>query len=173
LLQVTERSAAAHRPCERQLSPERDRKSRGARPGRKGPKGDKGEKGDQGIPGPFPDRNLAPGKTIRDTFAIEITATGGGQGGKSAMSYGFTLAAAPTPHLLNPVLGAPSTADCSGTNQNPQAAAGPLCAYLSVLSNVCVASARTGLRTTRSRWARQDAPRRRRPTSQGPMTIRC
>jgi hypothetical protein len=103
LLQVTERSAAAHRPCERQLSPERDRKSRGARPGRKGGlRGTRARRATRAFR-PFPDRNLAPGKTIRGTFAIEFTATGGGQGGTSAMSYGF-IAAAPTPHLLNPVL---------------------------------------------------------------------
>jgi hypothetical protein len=125
--------------------------------GTQGPKGDKGDPGPEGPPGPqgpagppgpFPDGTLPPGKTIRGTFAIEFKATavgGGNQGGTSAISYGFTLAAAPTPHLLDP--GAASTADCPGTNQNPQAAAGHLCAYLSVLSNAgthCVASAEPG-----------------------------
>jgi hypothetical protein len=113
-------------------------------PGPKGDKGDKGDPGPPGPPGPFPDGNLPPGKTIRGSFAIEFRATAEGevQGGTSAISYGFTLAAAPTPHILNP--GAQPTADCPGTNQNPQAAAGHLCAYLSVLQNVnvrCVASA--------------------------------
>src|SRR6266446_3920143 len=51
----------------------------------------------------------------------------------AAVSYGFRLPHAPTPHYLN--TGAPPTPECPGSVTNPQAAAGHFCAYESSMVN--------------------------------------
>jgi Collagen triple helix repeat (20 copies) len=92
-----------------------------------GPKGDAGApgaQGPQGPAGPFPDV-LPSGKTIRGNFAVGATADAPNENARGGHSYGFTLSSKPTPHYIT---GDP-TAQCPGTEGNPQAAPGHLCVY--------------------------------------------
>jgi Collagen triple helix repeat (20 copies) len=95
-------------------------------PGATGPQGPQGAQGVQGVPGPFPDL-LSSGKTLRGTFAVRGIATAAGEESIGAISFGFTLAAAPTVHYVD--FGTPAPAECPGTAAAPQATPGNLCVY--------------------------------------------
>lgn len=109
-------------------------------PGPQGPKGDTGAKGDQGIqgpPGPFVS-TLPSGKTLTGAFANIGHATAATQRIGSAITFAFPLAAAPTAHFIGK--GTTPPAQCPGTAADPKAAAGNLCIYEGVASNVGVQS---------------------------------
>jgi hypothetical protein len=92
--------------------------------GAQGAQGIQGIQGIQGPPGPFPDP-LPAGQTLRGTF---INAALNGAGNViSAVSFGFTLPAAPTVRYIK--VGTVPPAQCPGTAATPQAAAGNLCVY--------------------------------------------
>lgn len=95
-------------------------------PGATGAIGATGATGAQGVPGPFPDV-LPSGKTIRGTFAVRGTAVTAGEESIGAISFVFTLSAAPTPHYIN--FGTTPPAQCPGTPTMPQATPGNLCIY--------------------------------------------
>jgi Collagen triple helix repeat (20 copies) len=95
-------------------------------PGAPGAAGPQGAQGVQGIPGPFTSV-LPAGKTLRGTFAVRGIATNTGEESVGAISFGFTLASAPTVHYIN--FGTPAPAECPGTATEPQATAGNLCVY--------------------------------------------
>jgi hypothetical protein len=107
---------------------------RGAKgdPGTPGAPGAPGAPGQQGPPGPFPDP-LQAGNTVRGTFVI-TDGTSAGAPILSFISFGFRLAAPPTPHYIR--VGDPPVAQCPGTVTNPQAAPGHLCAYEATAVNV-------------------------------------
>lgn len=86
------------------------------------PAGPKGDKGDRGEPGPFPDGALPSGKTVRGAFYT----LGNGPSG-DAVSYGYQLSSAATPHYLT--AGSSSTAQCPGSVAQPAAQPGQLCFY--------------------------------------------
>jgi hypothetical protein len=94
--------------------------------------GPQGLQGQQGVPGPFPEGNIPPGKTLRGTYAVgvpsldmDFIAT--------EISFGFQLASAPTAHIIPSATAPP--AECPGTSINPQAAPGHLCVYEAVGGN--------------------------------------
>jgi hypothetical protein len=94
--------------------------------GAQGAQGAQGIQGIQGPPGPFPDGDVPSGKTLRGAYAVR------GQDGSiepayTSISFGFTLASAPTVHYINQ--GTAPPAQCPGTVTNPQAQAGHLCVY--------------------------------------------
>jgi Collagen triple helix repeat (20 copies) len=92
--------------------------------GATGAQGAQGIQGIQGPAGPFPD-SLPAGKTLRGNYA---TATGGTPFIMFAgIEFGFRLADPLTARFI-PVGGIPP-AQCPGTANNPQAAAGNLCVY--------------------------------------------
>jgi hypothetical protein len=94
--------------------------------GATGPTGAQGSQGIQGPPGPFPDGDVPSGKTIRGNFAT----AGGADSGALAyegISFGFSLASAPTAHYI--AAGVTPPAECPGTSAAPAAAAGHLCVY--------------------------------------------
>jgi hypothetical protein len=94
--------------------------------GAQGAKGATGAQGIQGPPGPFPDGSLPSGKTIRGNYAAAGLRTGGlFTVAYEGISFGFSLAAAPTAHYIT---GA-ATPECPGTAAAPTAAAGHLCVY--------------------------------------------
>jgi len=97
-----------------------------------GPKGDTGSKGDPGPAGPFPDA-LPTGKTLRGEYSAYGTAAGSGEPTRDAISFGFTLASAPTPHFIP--LGGPADPNCPGSFASPQAAPGHLCVYENVATS--------------------------------------
>jgi hypothetical protein len=82
-----------------------------------------------------PGGNLRTGQTLRGQFAV-----GGpdGQGLWTAQSFAFPLAAAPKSEVIDPP--SATTANCPGitgtTGQNPQAAAGYLCLYVTSKANL-------------------------------------
>jgi hypothetical protein len=94
--------------------------------GTTGSQGPKGDTGNTGEPGPFPGV-LPAGKTIRGTYDIGTHVGVAGEFHSDAVSFGFTLAAAPTPHFIQ--AGSTPPAQCPGTKTNPQAAIGNLCVY--------------------------------------------
>jgi hypothetical protein len=94
-----------------------------------GAAGAAGAKGDTGSPGPFPE-TLPSGATLRGTFAMRsYRGSDGLTNGVSSdsISFGYTLAAPPTAHVI--LIGAPVPAGCSGTVNNPGAAPGNLCVF--------------------------------------------
>jgi hypothetical protein len=82
-----------------------------------------------------PGGNLRAGQTLRGQFAV-----GGadGQGLWTAQSFAFPLVAAPKSEVIDPATA--TTANCPGitgsTGQNPQAAAGYLCLYVTSKANL-------------------------------------
>jgi hypothetical protein len=74
------------------------------------------------------------GRTLRGTFSIDGTATAAGQQNSADVSFGYTLASAPTTHFIAAGTAAPP--ECPGTAANPQAAAGHLCVYEAGNTNV-------------------------------------
>ena len=100
--------------------------------GQPGPKGDTGPKGEQGPPGPFPDV-LPGGKTVRGAYALFAFAAASGDQARTAISYGYAVPAAATPHFI--AQGSGSTADCPGNFNDPAAAPGQLCVYEDVTAS--------------------------------------
>lgn len=97
--------------------------------GAAGATGAKGDKGETGSPGPFPE-SLPSGATLRGTYAMRgYQGSDGATNGLNAdsISFGYTLAAPPTAHVI--LLGAAVPAGCSGTVDNPRAAPGHLCVF--------------------------------------------
>jgi hypothetical protein len=97
--------------------------------GAPGAKGDKGDKGDTGEAGPFPDP-LQSGKTLRGRYFFVNQAGGAGELAAEGISFGFTLASAPTAHFI--AAGAAAPAACPGNATTPAAQAGHLCVYAEV-----------------------------------------
>jgi hypothetical protein len=98
----------------------------------KGAKGDKGDKGDRGSPGPFSE-TLPRGRTLRGTYA----ANGPNDGSNlyDNISFGFTLASAPTPHYI--ALNGQVPAECSGgAVALPKANPGHLCVFEGFSTNL-------------------------------------
>lgn len=109
-----------------------NRGSAGAQ-GARGATGAQGVQGVQGPPGPFPG-TLPPGKTVRGEYEIDYTITGATAAGGDNISFGFTFASAPTPHVI--LLGDPTPAGCAGGSvTNPQADPGNLCVYESSMND--------------------------------------
>lgn len=75
----------------------------------------------------LPGRALAAGSTLRGTFWMGGSAAAGFDIVTSEISFGHTFAAAPTAHFIQQ--GGTPPAECPGTHDNPQAAAGHLCVY--------------------------------------------
>jgi hypothetical protein len=82
-----------------------------------------------------PGGNLRPGQTLRGQFAV------GGAGGSpiwTAQSFAFPLAGAPKSEVVDPATA--TTGNCPGITgaggQNPQAAAGYLCLYVTSKANL-------------------------------------
>ncbi len=98
-----------------------------------GPKGDKGDKGERGEAGPFPTGPLPSGATIRGTYSIGTHQNTAGEYHNIGVSFGYTLASAPTGHFV--AVGTTPPAQCPGSALNPQAAPGNLCVYEAVEGN--------------------------------------
>jgi hypothetical protein len=87
--------------------------------------------------GPFAGSNLRAGQTLRGQFAV-----GGADLAPiwAAQSFAFPLAAAPKAEVIDPATA--TTANCPGitgaTGQNPGAAAGYLCLYVTSRANLAV-----------------------------------
>jgi hypothetical protein len=94
--------------------------------GAAGAAGAQGPQGVQGVPGAFTDV-LPSGKTLRGTFAVRGTAAAPGEESIGPISFGFSLASAPTTHYIN--FGVAPPAECPGTAAAPQAKPGNLCVY--------------------------------------------
>ncbi len=84
--------------------------------------------------------NLVPGgivpskRTIKGTYGVMITATGPLSEGMGTISFGASLAAAPSAVLfMGP--GVPSSPECPGSAANPKAAPGHLCVYAASQAN--------------------------------------
>jgi hypothetical protein len=77
--------------------------------------------------GILPGASVPSGTTIRGFFGLGWTADAAGENQETDISFGFTLAAAPTAHFI-PNGGTPPAA-CPGTAANPQANPGNLCVY--------------------------------------------
>ncbi len=95
--------------------------------GLQGTSGATGATGATGPAGPFPS-NLQSGQTLRGHYNMTNHASAGGEITGEHISFGFTLASAPT-------RGSGAT-DCPGTFSNPQAAPGKLCLYDRQRSNI-------------------------------------
>ncbi len=97
--------------------------------GPQGPKGDagpQGPKGDAGPPGPVT-ADLPSGTTLRGVFNVDFMAGGVNEIAGGSISFGLRLASEPDVVIVEPEQ--PSTAACSGTVADPQAAPGTLCIY--------------------------------------------
>jgi hypothetical protein len=76
----------------------------------------------------FPGGNLPRGKTIRGIYRVTGSdEAAGADVGSSAISFGWTLASAPTPHFV--AAGTPPPPECPGNAANPHAAVGHLCVF--------------------------------------------
>jgi hypothetical protein len=110
--------------------------------GLQGVRGERGERGEQGLPGaqgppgPFPG-TLPSGATVRGAYSVGGTAAANNNFFSDAISFGFVLASAPTPHFI-PLAG-PTSPDCPGSAATPEANPGHLCIYEGSRVNVGVA----------------------------------
>jgi hypothetical protein len=102
--------------------------------GPEGPRGLRGEKGETGNPGSSAllSTELKRDLTLRGRFNIDELATQAGQIHGDSISFGFTLAAAPTVEKI----GSTPTANCPGNVEDPRAAPGFLCLYRQTESDV-------------------------------------
>jgi hypothetical protein len=131
--------------------PEGPRGAEGPR-GPEGPRGLQGVQGLTGPPGPFPDGDIPSGKTIRGQYAIGVPSPTNNFI-TTAISFGFQLASAPTPHII-PAGSAPPD-ECPGTSTNPQAAQGHLCVYerqFGSRANLQIFDPASGTEDSASRW---------------------
>ena len=94
----------------------------------------RGPQGFRGDPGPFPDGDLPAGKTVRGNWIAGSNAVGADEFAYDAITFGFRLASAPTPHVIAP--GAPMTPECPGSPSAPEAAQGHLCIYTASVDSV-------------------------------------
>jgi hypothetical protein len=103
-----------------------------------GPRGEKGEKGDKGDPGPVTGA-LPKGVTLKGDWGMRI-ANGNvaNQRVQTAISFGFSLSAAPTPHYI-PVGGAVPPG-CTGGVTNPGADPGNVCVFEAATTNITAGS---------------------------------
>jgi hypothetical protein len=102
--------------------------------GATGAQGATGPAGATGATGPFPDGNLPSGKTIRGNYSMSGITGSANNIVTDSISFGFTLASAPTAHFIQN--GTTPPAECPGTATNPQADAGHLCVYEGHIENV-------------------------------------
>ena len=92
-------------------------------------------------------------KTIQGNYAAGLQAANTNDDGWDSISFGFQLAAAPTPNF-RPAGSAPN-ANCPGSAANPLAAPGHLCVYESQSSNrgsVVLFTGTTGATNQASKW---------------------
>jgi hypothetical protein len=107
---------------------------RGAK-GAKGPKGAKGAKGDQGPAGPITG-TLPSGVTLKGTWAVRFQSGAAViQRIQTPISFGFTLASAPTPSFI-PLGGAVPAGCTGGTPTAPTAKPGNLCVFEQANDNI-------------------------------------
>jgi hypothetical protein len=94
-----------------------------------GPTGPQGSAG-TGASGGSPGGTIPSGVTLRGTAAtvLVIGAVGNSGSGNGISFGGDQLAARPAAHIVPP--GGPSTAQCPGTAEAPEAASGNLCVYV-------------------------------------------
>jgi len=69
----------------------------------------------------------ASGTTLRGTFAVRDAASAGGEEIQQGLSFGLTLASAPTVHYIN--FGGAVPAGCAGNASTPEASPGNLCIF--------------------------------------------
>lgn len=92
-----------------------------------GPQGPQGPTGPQGPSGSTPSTTLPSGLTLRGRYIARFTAGAAGEIGGDGISFGFSLAAAPTPHFIPQ--GGPNVPECPGNVTSPSAQPGHLCVY--------------------------------------------
>lgn len=80
------------------------------------------------VPDPLPS-----GKTVRGSYSMAGTAGAGADLANTALSFGFRLAAEPTPHLIR--MGDSAPAECPGSFAVPEASSGHLCIYEDSVTN--------------------------------------
>lgn len=113
--------------------PQGDRGPQGER-GPEGARGPQGERGEAGPAGPFP-QSLPSGATVRGAFGTQCCLNSSGvMLTWDTISFGYTLASAPTPHYVKS--GTTPPAECPGTKAMPQAAPGHLCVFEARAYNV-------------------------------------
>ena len=110
--------------------------------GPQGLQGIQGAKGDPGAPGVIPE-TLPSGRTARGGFSEDKYAPGAGAGIAATISFPLALAAAPGVNVILP--GDAATSQCPGSLDNPQAAAGQLCAYVESTLNLATPTCITAL----------------------------
>lgn len=92
-------------------------------------------------------------KTIQGNYAAGLQAANTNDDGWDSISFGFELAAAPTPNFR--AAGSAPNANCPGSAADPQAAPGHLCVYESQSSNrgsVVLFTGTTGAFPAASKW---------------------
>jgi hypothetical protein len=99
------------------------------------PEGVQGPPGPAGPPGPFPSQ-LGSGETLRGHYYVAGAVAEGAPGALAytALSYIFQLPTVPTKHVV--FVGEVAPAECTGTDENPEAAPGHLCVYETADSNI-------------------------------------
>lgn len=106
--------------------------------GMTGPQGPKGETGPAGpITGALPS-----GVTLRGGYAIRVSNGTAGQRIQTAISFGFTLSAAPTAHYI-PLGGAVPPECAGGTPAAPAAQPGQLCVFEAATTNITAGTGTT------------------------------
>jgi hypothetical protein len=75
----------------------------------------------------YPNNGVVPGTTMRGVYGIDFEAQDAFDAGVDSLSFGFTLAAAPTGHFI--AEGGTPPAECPGTATMPEADPGHLCVY--------------------------------------------
>ena len=78
---------------------------------------------------------LPVGSTLRGAWELSFPAGSSGGDGEG-QSFVFTLASAPTSHVIPSAGSNPDPTDCPGTATNPQAASGQFCLYESGINNL-------------------------------------
>lgn len=98
-------------------------------PGAPGPAGPAGPTGPEGPPGPT-DTKLPPGETLKGLWQFQV------EGSEMALvSISFPLQVVPNPEHHWIGVGKPSTEECPGTVEEPEAAPGHLCIYATSIIN--------------------------------------
>lgn len=91
--------------------------------GERGPEGPEGKEGGEGPPGPT-ETSLPSGKTLTGLWDFQANFSE-----TTLVSINFPLRVEPPPTFHWIGLGEPSTTECPGTAQDPEAAPGQLCVY--------------------------------------------
>jgi hypothetical protein len=106
-----------------------------------GATGPQGVKGDTGPAGPITG-TLPSGVTLRGGYAIRVSNGTAGQRIQTAISFGFTLPAAPTAHYIP--LGGTVPPECAGgTPAAPAAQPGQLCVFEAATTNITAGTGTT------------------------------